>query len=261
MNNKNNLFEELNIKGQGNLCNGPLDVDIQNVKNRFNSKIRFTASERKLFIVKFKKIFVLAAAAAVTLGIAVFGASLGIVSNWVGSSSSKPDYSSLPTASQVEKDVGYCAALVEKFKNGYEFKNGRIVKNILSDENGTPVEEYNSLSFEYAKNGDTVVLMQKKYNSAINLEGEIISSLNGTDIYYFAYANKQVPSNYQKNDDDKKAEARGELVFSYGSLKTEIKKVQSVSWIDNGINYQLFQIDGKLTAEELLKMATEIIKN
>lgn len=260
MNNKNNLFKELNIKKQENLCNGPLDVDVQSVKNRFGSKIRFAASERKLFIVKFKKILVFAAAAA-TLGIAVFAANFGIVSNWISSSSSKPDYSSLPTASRVEKDVGYRAVLLEKFQNGYEFKNGRIVKNALSDENGNVADEYKSLSFEYAKNGDTVVLSQEKHNFATKLEGKVISSPNGTDIYYFAYTNKLVPTNYKKTDDDKKAEADGEVVFSYGASKVETKKVQSVSWIDNGINYQLFQIDGKLTAEELLKMASELIKN
>ncbi len=260
MNKKNNLFEDLNINERESLCNGPLDVDVQSVKNRFGSKIRFAASERKLFIVKFKKILI-AAVAAAALGIAVFAAGSGIVSNWVSSSSSKPDYNSLPTANQVEKDVGYRTSLVEKFQNGYEFKNGRIVKNALSDSNGNVSEEFKSVSFEYAKNGDTVVFSQEKCNLGTKLEGKIISSPNGTDIYYFAYTNKLVPSNYKKTDEDKKAEADGELVFSYGSSKVEIKKVQSVSWIYNGISCQLLQIDGKLTSEELLKMATELIKN
>ncbi len=61
-------------------------------------------------------------------------------------------------------------------------------------------------------------------------------------------------------DDDKKAEENGELVFSYGSSKVEISEVQSVSWRNNGIQYQLLQIDGKLSAKELVDMAAEVIR-
>ena len=59
---------------------------------------------------------------------------------------------------------------------------------------------------------------------------------------------------------DKKAEANGELVFSYGSSKVEIKEVQSVLWAEDGIHYCLMQIDGKLSADELAEMAKEIIE-
>ena len=58
---------------------------------------------------------------------------------------------------------------------------------------------------------------------------------------------------------DKEAEAEGKLVFSYGASDVTISEVQSVTWKQDGIEYQLMQIDGKLSAEELTEMAGEAI--
>ena len=41
--------------------------------------------------------------------------------------------------------------------------------------------------------------------------------------------------------------------------KVEIKEVQSVTWVKDEMQYQLLQIDGKLTSDELVKMAEEIL--
>ncbi|UKI35293.1 MAG: hypothetical protein L6V93_13990 [Clostridiales bacterium] len=42
-------------------------------------------------------------------------------------------------------------------------------------------------------------------------------------------------------------------MFSYGSPEVKIQNVQSVTWVKDGIQYQLLQIDGKLSADELAK--------
>ena len=62
-----------------------------------------------------------------------------------------------------------------------------------------------------------------------------------------------------KEEKLKKAEENGELVFSYGSPEAKISEVQSVTWTKDGMLYQLLQIDGKLSAGELSKMAEEIL--
>ena len=151
--------------------------------------------------------------------------------------------------------------LIDTFENGYTFKDGSVIKNNLVDESGNSVEKFKSVSFKYEKNGDRVIFSQDKFNSEQDTEGEIISTVSGTDIYYFSYTNKIVPPDYKMTDEDKKAEENGELVFSYGSSKVEISEVQSVTWRNNGIKYNLMQIDGKLSADELAGMAEEIISN
>lgn len=207
-----------------------------------------------------KKISLIAIAAALVLGATVFAAS-GIVTTWISSSSSNPEYKSLPSAEQVKSDIGYEPVLIDTFENGYTFKNGSVINNNLADESGNSVEKFKSVSFEYEKNGDRVIFSQDKFNSELDTEGEIISSVSGTDIYYFSYTNKFVPPDYKMTDEDKKAEENGELVFSYGSSEVKISEIQSVTWRNNDIQYQLMQIDGKLSADDLVSMAEEIINN
>lgn len=259
MNRKNDLFEELNIdKEQNDFCS-PLDIDIRAVKQNVNAKLDSAYTERKSYTMKSKKkISLIAIAATLVLGITVFAAS-GIVSTWFSSSSSTPDYKSLPTAEQVTKDIGYEPVLIESFENGYTFKDGNIVKNNLKDENGNSVEKFKSVSFDYEKDGDTVIFAQDKVKSKIDISGDVVKNVKGTDIYYYDYTNKLVPPDYKLTDDDKKAKENGELIFSYGSSKVEIKEVQSVTWVKDEMQYQLLQIDGKLTSDELVKMAEEIL--
>ena len=231
------------------------------MQNRILKKVK-KANYRKEghYMKSKKKISLIAIAAALVLGITAFATS-GMVTTWFSSSSSNAEYKSLPSAEQVKSDIGYEPVLIDTFENGYTFKDGSVIKNNLVDESGNSVEKFKSVSFKYEKNGDRVIFSQDKFNSEQDTEGEIISTVSGTDIYYFSYTNKIVPPDYKMTDEDKKAEENGELVFSYGSSKVEISEVQSVTWRNNGIKYNLMQIDGKLSADELAGMAEEIISN
>lgn len=277
MSGKRNLFEELNIEKKEQDLSGPLDVDVQTIRRNVSEKLDAESSEypacpiqneRKSVTMKLnaiksntrskKKISVIAAVAVLALGTTVFAAS-GIISKWYSSSSSDPEYKSLPTAQQVKKDIGYDAVLIGEFENGYAFKDGSIVNNDLADEDGNSVEKFKSVSFDYEKNGDTVIFSQDKFNSKIDMDGNVIKTVDGTDIYYYSYTNKIVPADYKMTDEDKKAEADGELVFSSGSSDVQISEVQSVTWVKDNIQYQLMQMDGALSQDELVEMAEEVI--
>ena len=259
MNKKRNLLDDLNIKEYGGSGNTPLDIDINKVKKAVNNNINSAYTERNVNIMRSKKkYFIIAAAATLVLGITAFAAS-GIIKSWYASSSSIPDYKSLPTEQRCIKDIGYAPVLIESFANGYTFADGSIVKNDLRDENEKSIEKFKSVCFRYEKDGDTVNFSQDKYNSETETDGDIIETVNGTDIYCFSYMNKFVPADYKMTEEDKKAEANGELIFSYGSDKAEVKKIQSVSWVIDNTHYSLMQIDGKLSAKDLSEMAKEII--
>ena len=277
MSGKRNLFEELNIEKKEQDLSGPLDVDVQTIRRNVSEKLDAESSEypacliqneRKSVTMKLnaiksntrskKKISVIAAVVVLALGTTVFAAS-GIISKWYSSSSSDPEYKSLPTAQQVKKDIGYDAVLIGEFENGYAFKDGSIVNNNLADEDGNSVEKFKSVSFDYEKNGDTVIFSQDKFNSKIDMDGNVIKTVDGTDIYYYSYTNKIVPADYKMTDEDKKAETDGELVFSSGSSDVRISEVQSVTWVKDNIQYQLMQMDGALSRDELVEMAEEVI--
>ena len=277
MNGKKDLFEELDIDKKEQETSGPLDIDIQAIRRNVSEKLDaglpsypayHVQNERKSVTMKSnmiksntrsrKKISVIAAVAVLALGTTVFAAG-GIVSNWYSSSSSDPEYRSLPTAQQVRKDIGYDAVLISEFENGYAFKDGSIVNNDLADEDGNSVEKFKSVSFDYEKDGDKVIFSQDKFNSKMDIDGSVVKNVNGTDVYYYSYTNKFVPADYKMTDEDKKAEADGELVFSYGSDKVKIVQIQAVTWVKDGMQYQLMQMDGSLSQDDLVEMAEEVI--
>lgn len=260
MTKKRDLLRELNINEMTDIGSGPLDINIEQIKDMVHSNINSAYSERKLSVMKSKrKISAVAAAAVLVLGITVFAAS-GIIRSWHSSSSSVPEYTSLPTAKQCIDDIGYTPVLIESFKNGYSFADGSVVSNDLRDDGGNSVEKFKSVTFRYEKDGDEVNLSQEKFNSEVGNSGDVIASVSGVDIYYDTYMNKLVPPDYKMTDEDKKAEESGELVFSWGVDKACIKKVQSVSFAKDGIHYNLLQIDGNLSSDELAEMAKEIIE-
>lgn len=257
---KRNLLKELNIKEQSDPSCTPLDINIDHIKERVNSRLDFADTQRRSTTMKAKKKIFAAVAIAATLSVGtIVFAITGQVSSQVGGSLSRPDYKSLPTAERVVKDVGYTPVLIDTFKNGYHFEEGSIVNNKLKDQDGNVVEKFKSLSFDYKKGDDTVIFSQDKHHSQTNQSGTVISTVKGTEIYYSHYTNKCVPEDYQLTDEDKEAEASGTLVFSYGTSEVEVSKVQSVTWKKDGIQYQLMQRDGKLSSDELIDMAAEII--
>lgn len=256
---KRNLPKELGLSRQKDSY-GPPEIDIDKIKYAVGKRIDSSETERKLNHMKSKKrMFLISAAAMLLLGITAFAAS-GIVTTWYAHSSSTPDYTSLPKEEQVVKDIGYKPVLIDTFENGYKFYEGSIVENALADETGKTTEKFKSVMFRYKKDGDEVLFSQEKFNSQVEEKDDIIKTVGDVDIRYNSYMNKIVPSNYKMTEEDKMAEANGELVFSWGSDEVTVSEVQGVSWSKDGQHFSLTQIDGKLSAEELVEMAEETLK-
>lgn len=238
--------------------NDNIRISHEAIERILSESIQSNHRKGNYIMISKKKIAVIAAAAALVLGATAFAAN-GVISSWHGSSSARPDYLSLPSAQECVKDAGFAPVLLERFSNGYTFENGNIVNNALKDEDGNSVEKFKSFSFRYTNGGDEVLFSQEKYHSEMEQSGSPVSSENGIDIYYNSYRNKVVPADYEKTEEDKKAEESGALVFSYGSDEIELHDVQGVSWKDGEMHYGLTQIDGTLSPEELSSMAKEIM--
>lgn len=257
---KYNLNLKLNPKGQVCEYSSALDADKDKIKAVFYAKVLSASQERrKSFMKSKKKLAIIAIAATLVLGSAVFASGF-FAKRWQSTSSYEPSYTTLPSKDEVKKDVGYDVVLTDCFENGYAFKSGRVIDNNITDESGNSMEKYKSVSFTYEKDNDKLYFSQEKFSADTEMSGNVISTIKGTDIYYFSYTNKLVPSNYELTEADKKAKESGELVFSYGSSNVELKKVQSISFEKDGHFYQLMQIDGKLSKNELANMAKEIIE-
>ena len=64
---------------------------------------------------------------------------------------------------------------------------------------------------------------------------------------------------YELSEEEKSAENSGKVIFSYGSDEVLEYTVQSVQWSENGVQFMLMQMNGKLSADELVAMAKEAI--
>lgn len=258
MNTERNLYRELNLAE-------PLDssipaLDTQNIKRMVHNSIDSAPAERKIHVMKAKLKYTLAAAIAILVLATTAMATTGIM-QWNASSASTPEFFTLPTAEEVAEYVDYEAVLLEQFENGYAFESGSIVYNELLDENDTPVKVFRSITFRYGKGGDTVVFTQMKQSEELHQNSTRIATVDDVNIYYHSYTNKTVPADYEMTEADKQAEASGDLVFSWGTDAVDIIQVQSVSWIEDGVQYQLLQLDGALTPAELAAMAEEVIQS
>lgn len=222
-----------------------------------NKAINYNMKKENIKMSK-KKIAVIAVAATMVMGVAAYAAS-GVISMWCGSSSSIPDYKEFPTTKQVVKDIGYSPILIEGFSNGYTFEDGSIVSNSLKDETGKRVEKFKSVCFRYNNGIDEVLLSAEQYSSEMDTSGEVMDTVNGIELLYNQYTNKAVPVDYVLTDEDKKAEQEGSLVFSYGADDVSVSEVKGLSWETDGIHYRLTQIDGKLTQDDMVSMAKEMI--
>mgnify|MGYP006892389960 FL=1 len=171
-----------------------------------------------------KKILPLLIAATLTIGVTAVAAT-GKISMWTGSSASRADYTSLPTLEQVTKDIGYRPVLIDTFENGYCFKKGNIIKNSFKDDNANVIEKFKSVSFDYQKNGDVVSFEQQKFNSKLTPSGDIIATVNGTNLYYVHYINKVVSDDYELTEQDKKTRPVENL---YSVTMTALLRLMSV---------------------------------
>lgn len=260
MKGRRNLAKDLGITaGTGT---EPVRPDLEKIKCAVHEQMDSSGAERKIHTMKArKKICMIAAAAALTLGVTAF-ASGGIVKMWTGSSSSRPEYTSFPSEQQCVKDIGYLPVLVEEFSNGYTFKSGSVVSNNLKDEAGASVEKFKSVTFRYERDGAPGVnISQGQYQTQMESEnGQVFTVENGTEIYYSIYTNKLVPEDYEMTAEDKRAEESGELVFSWGAEEIQVQEVESVFFEKDGMHTCIQQIDGALTADELVQMAKEMLR-
>lgn len=259
MNTERNLYRELNLAQPHNSDSFPVP-DTQNIKARVHNCIDSAPTERKIYVMKAKMKYMLAAVVAIVALATTALAASGTIAMWNGHSASAPDFTTLPTTQECAEVISFEPVLMEQFENGYTFTEGSVVFNDMTSESGQSLESFNSLSFRYEKNGDQVLFSQFKCNTEIKQSGSITANVDDINIFYHSYDNKVVPADYEMTDADKLAEASGALVFSWGTDAVEIIRVQSVGWFKDGIHYTLMQMDGALIPAELTNMAAEIIK-
>lgn len=212
-----------------------------------------------MFKHKKKRMAATVIAATVVVGGSAFAFS-GTISSIFSSSSSDPDYTSLPTAQQCQRDAGFTPALLQSFDNGFAFKDGVIVHNQERNEDGQTVNKYASLEFDYQKGDETVSLMQDNGAAHEKETGRCAAQKDGVSYYETTKTEKYVSDSYQMTEQDRKEEASGQVEFNVGQSDNGVETVQyhGINWTAGGVHYTLYQMNGSLTTAQMLEMAQQI---
>lgn len=147
----------------------------------------------------------------------------------------------------------------DNFTNGMAFVKGYISQVKGVDENNNQVITYSEVSAEYGGNPQ-VILASHVHQDAISEEDmkgqkEVYQDieLNCAEVQYLFLPPDQEPS-----EKDKKLQDEGKLAISYGSDQEERSLFKSISWSENGIDYQLFTFEN-VELNSMTAMAKEVI--
>ena len=233
------------------LVQGTIDRMYANELDQSTHKI--AAKRRPL-----RKVLLIAAAVLLILSLVV--CAVRIMSGWL--TQTEGEYNDLPSAQRCIKDSGYEPILFKEFENGYVFQKGYLQQIQTFDEAGAQSALPKSFDFVYERDGDTVRFTQIKDDAPVKQQGKCVTTTAGTELFYSSQINMVVPDGYELTKEQQKAVESGELYFSYASgsdAEAETHTVSNVSWHSNGIYFLLQQIDGLLTVEDLLSMASSIL--
>ncbi|MCI1930237.1 MAG: hypothetical protein LKJ13_00920 [Clostridia bacterium] len=219
-------------------------------------RIKAETAERKrkenfsMKIFSAKKLVVLGVVALMSVSCYAAAKMTGVVA-----SSKNNEITSVSDIGKYDKKLGFTPKYVDSFDNGYKFTRGGTGTTHGVDEDGNSVgKEYNTLNLTYKNDkGQNVMLM---------IDGGNPYTDNGENTTgYTNQTYKFVPPDYQLTDEDKKEEASGDIVISYGSDKVEIQKMESYMWQDEGLYYTLTAADCNLGEKEMKNMAKQINDN
>lgn len=181
-------------------------------------------------------------------------------------STSTDAFDQFPTVRQVEKAVKYVPDYVEKFDNGFYFKNASVSDTAAMDGDNNKVNESKGITFFYTKDNaqKDQMLTLSAGPDVPGLTGEPGSNTEVVkdgklDLLYSQVTLKLVPDDYTPTEEENRQMEQGVLWISSGSDEVEVSNVQYVSWVKDGIAYNLMEQGFDLGKDELLGMVREVL--
>lgn len=208
---------------------------------------------------KIMKTAAVAAAAAALMGITALAANL-VITGVSSHGSNRPDYTAVPSPETLAKDVGISPTLPESYAAGFEFAGAGKTENTAYDEDDNAIGTFKGISCDYERDGlELSIYIEPGIYNSIEPNRESVGSYKGAELMYMSYTNKLVPGSYELTEQDKADRDSGKYVFTFGSPELEIIEVQGLSWIQNGLHFDIVDINGAASKDELIEIAKETI--
>jgi hypothetical protein len=203
----------------------------------------------------------LTAIAVITVLGTVTAVAAGKITSLVSSSYSDDDIRSIEELrKQANDQMKASPKIIETFSNGVKFQKGYITQVKGMDENSNQVLVYPETYAYYGDDGQ-VTLASHVHQEALAEESDPASrqeSYQGITVKSLEQQYLMLPGDGEASEADKKLEAEGKLVISYGSSKEERKEFKTISWSEEGIDYLLFTFED-VKLDTLSGMAKEVI--
>ena len=164
---------------------------------------------------------------------------------------------------QAEETFGEKIRMPEKFSDGTSFVSGIVSDVEGMDENGNLVDTRPELYANYKRGNINISLtVAEPFSDESPEKKQVLLSetcngiaIEGTEDHYLFLPPDAVPS-----EEDKRLEAEGKLMISYGSSEEERKVFKNVGWDEGGLHYLLFTFDD-IQLSDIAALAKEIISS
>ena len=213
---------------------------------------------------RFKSAGIVAAACVMLIGVTAFAGS-GIVSRIESHNRIGSDITSYDDMSKLEKTISMDVLTVEKFCNGFTFRNAEIYDESDYSDDGANLANAAGVNITYSKDGMADIYLDADPVSTIrndkdtSMETRMVGDVAvkySLDEYLLLPPSQEGQVSQELLD---RMENDDHFFISYGSDEEMTQMTTSLTFDVNGIHYCLMTFDTTLTIDELFGMAEELI--
>ena len=161
--------------------------------------------------------------------------------------------------SEMEKEVGYSFQSIEQFSNGYTFLDTSAGETEAFDKEGNSVGKVKDVSLSYTNSKDPKGIVSLSIRKTISGEELQIDKYSTQKMVVFPVSDDSDENKWEA--EAKEYEAKGYMVSYGGSGEKEENSIESLSWMEDEILYELVGINSNLGEDELKQMQKEIMSN
>lgn len=182
---------------------------------------------------------------------------------YFGKTSGPVEFTTISQKDESEKQVGYHVKTVEKFSNGYELSKMSVDTVNEFDEYDSVTSESKEMGLTYKKAGEDDLHLNTTKITGVQEESgayEDSKEIEGILVKYYVDTYKWVPVGYERTKEDIANEQKGNYFISVGADEVSENKISYAEWEQDGILYNIMNVDHATDAEVLFGMAAELIR-
>ncbi|MDT3845030.1 MAG: hypothetical protein LIV11_10740 [Bacillota bacterium] len=213
---------------------------------------------------KFTSTGIVAAACVMLIGVTAFAGS-GIISSIESHNRLGSNIAVYKDMTKLENSIHMDVLTVEKFNNGFSFRNAEILDEANYSADGADLADVSGVDITYSKDGMADIYLEaepvltirndKDTSMETRMVGDVAVKYS-LDEYLFLPPDQEGKVSQELLD---RMEKDDHFFISYGSEQEKTQMITNLSFDVAGVHYSLVTFDTTLTVDELFDMAEELI--